>query len=839
MGDWKSSLRDKTIKYRSSVLLIFFLGIILAVSSVIVYYALLENAQDMGQQIAYDYFADEERNLDVYKNIIQLGSQYIDDMEKRGEDSKAISEWVRDYLDKTKTITGANSVVPYVVIKGKVISEEEGAENYQLEEAKWYRQALEAEGEVICTDVYPDPVTNKQIITIAQKSDRYDNVIAFHVLPENFQGDFDVEDLPERSSLFLCDSQGTMLYGKSSMKVPQSELPGYVSYVHEKIEKKELEDFNDYVYDLEKNKRAVYYTVSPDGWYYIITIPYDTLLKRFNQVFYMCLILFSIFSAVIIIAIIMKNRTDRNARRTEETIRVLENSYFALYRIDTKHGRYEMIKGSEYAHAHLEKEGEYEKLLEVLSRQMSSETYEDFAASFSTKSIRNHLQSGRNQFGGDFIRTMDGKEEWFNVLLLSDMTLNQNEGILCFRVIEDAKRRQIQQMRLLEEALQSAQQSRDSQRQFFSEMSHDMRTPMNVIIGTAERAEKSLLDSEKVSRHLKEIQDSGRQLLGLISRVLNVSKAEQRIALENKPFDLKEATEDIVKIFQYEAEEVDKNFAFSCDVKNRIVNSDSLKISQILNNLLSNALKYTDPGDSISVEIRQKEHKDCVRYQIVVTDTGIGISEKFMDQIFLPYTREHRFGAMNRSGTGLGMAIAKTIVTHMGGEISVASTLGQGTTFTVMLPLEVVEDETVISAERKTDEKEYSLEKKNILLVEDYALNMEIATELLELKGAQVVQAWNGKEAVEQFEKSEQSFFDAILMDMQMPIMNGCEAAKAIRALERGDAKKVPIVALTANTFTEDMVQTAEAGMDAHLAKPIQIDVVCRTLGQLMSERTE
>ena len=362
---------------------------------------------------------------------------------------------------------------------------------------------------------------------------------------------------------------------------------------------------------------------------------------------------------------------------------------------------------------------------------------------------------------------------------------------------------------------------------------------MNVIIGTAERAEKSLLDSEKVSRHLKEIQDSGRQLLGLISRVLNVSKAEQRIALENKPFDLKEATEDIVKIFQYEAEEADKNFAFSCDVKNRIVNSDSLKISQILNNLLSNALKYTDPGDSISVEIRQKEHKDCVRYQIVVTDTGIGISEKFMDQIFLPYTREHRFGAMNRSGTGLGMAIAKTIVTHMGGEISVASTLGQGTTFTVMLPLEVVEDETVISAERKTDEKEYSLEKKNILLVEDYALNMEIATELLELKGAQVVQAWNGKEAVEQFEKSEQSFFDAILMDMQMPIMNGCEAAKAIRALERGDAKKVPIVALTANTFTEDMVQTAEAGMDAHLAKPIQIDVVCRTLGQLMSERTE
>lgn len=841
MGNWKSNLRDRAIRYRSSILLIFFLAVILAVSSVFVYYTLLENAQDMGQQIAYDYFAGEERKFDIYKNLIRLGSQYIDDMEERGEESKVIREWVYDFLEKTRAVTGENSVVPYVVIKGKALTSEseEVIGDYRLEETKWYQQAVKAEGKVICTDVYKDSVSEKQVITIAQKSARNDNVIAFHVLPESFRGNFSEKDLPERSSLFVCDSKGTMLYGKSSMKVAQSELPGYVSYVHEKIANKELENFNDYVYDLEGNKRAVYYSVSSDGWYYIITIPYDTLLKRFQQTFYIYLLLFSIFMLAIVITMIRKNKTDSIAERTEETIRVLANSYFALYRIDTKRGRYEMVKGSEFARAYLKQKGDYEELLRVLKDQMREETYEEFSSNFSLENIRSQLNSGRKEYGGDFIRIFDGNEEWINVLLLSDITLNRHEVILCFRIVEDTKRRQLQHMKLLEGALESAKQSKASQRQFFSEMSHDMRTPLNGIIGTVERAKQSIGDSEKISQYLKEIEFSGKQLLGLINDILNVSRVEQEITLENKPFDLEETASESIQEFKHQAEEEDKAFTFRCDIKNRIVNGDVVKINQIFNNLLSNALKYTEPGDSISVEVSQRENKECTRYQIVVADTGIGISEKFIDKVFLPYEREHNFGAKNRSGTGLGMSIVKTIVSHMGGEISVESTKGEGTTFTVMLPLETVKEEKTVTVEAETEEKEYSLEEKRILLVEDYPLNMEIATELLELKGAQVIQAWNGKEALELFEKSENSFFDAILMDMQMPVMNGCESARAIRSLDREDARRVPIVALTANAFVEDMVQTAEAGMDAHLAKPIQIDVVCRMLQQLMSEKSE
>ena len=238
------------------------------------------------------------------------------------------------------------------------------------------------------------------------------------------------------------------------------------------------------------------------------------------------------------------------------------------------------------------------------------------------------------------------------------------------------------------------------------------------------------------------------------------------------------------------------------------------------------------------MDVTEIETKEYAKYRIIVKDTGAGMSEEFLEKIFVPYERETRFGARNIFGTGLGMSIVKNIVSQMNGEISVKSRLGEGTVFTVILPFKGVSgkngsllEQTWSQQEEETGE---SLEGKVILLAEDNDINMEITCELLNMYGAQVEKAWDGKEAVEAFASSEEGRYDAVLMDMQMPVMDGCEAAASIRKLDREDAKTVPIIAVTANAFAEDLAATAEAGMNAHIPKPIDFQLLCRTLEELL-----
>ena len=243
----------------------------------------------------------------------------------------------------------------------------------------------------------------------------------------------------------------------------------------------------------------------------------------------------------------------------------------------------------------------------------------------------------------------------------------------------------------------------------------------------------------------------------------------------------------------------------------------------MLNNLLSNALKFTNQGDDISVEVSQPPRQDQGVCRIVVRDTGIGMSEDFLPQLFTPYARESRFGTQTVLGTGLGMTIVKTIVSRMEGQIQVESAPGKGTAITLTMPMAPVAGDTASETPPPVDPAEI-LHGKHILLADDYEMNLEIGTELLKLCGAQVTQARNGREAVEAFRTSPAGFFDMILMAMKMPVMDGCEAARTIRAMEREDAAAVPILAVTANAFAEDMAATAQSGMNAHIAKPVDLN---------------
>ena len=287
-------------------------------------------------------------------------------------------------------------------------------------------------------------------------------------------------------------------------------------------------------------------------------------------------------------------------------------------------------------------------------------------------------------------------------------------------------------------------------------------------------------------------------------------------------------------LFSETCKQEHKNLQYQCNIKDADVYCDDFRLKQILNNLLSNAIKYSLENANINVSLNQIEQNSQIgKYQIIVEDNGIGMTKEFLDVIFEPFAQETMFRPTNVTGTGLGMSIVKGIVQQMSGEIAVESEVGKGSKFTVTLPLQIINDIPKIKSEKVTSTEDYDLKGKNILLVEDNAINMEIAKEMLEMFGANVVEAWNGLEAVEKFSQAQINEFDLILMDMQMPKMDGCTATKEIRNMDRKDAKSIIIIALTANAFAEDIAATSAAGMNGHISKPIDFKQLLSTISKL------
>ena len=350
-------------------------------------------------------------------------------------------------------------------------------------------------------------------------------------------------------------------------------------------------------------------------------------------------------------------------------------------------------------------------------------------------------------FGGDFRRRFGEVYRWVSVRVLFDESLAPGEVVLCFREVEEEKQRQLQEHKLLQDALEVARKNEAAKQTFFSSMSHDMRTPLNAIIGLSELAEDSAGGVPKVQEYLKKIRVSSRQLLGLINDILDMSRMEQgQVTLNNSQLDLQACVEECVEPFRVQAQTEDKRLELCFDLKQKWVEADGFRIQQILNNLLSNAFKFTNRGDRIGVEVKQMDEGEYAKYKFVVTDTGIGMAPEFLPRLFEPYSRELRFSAQRAAGTGLGMPITKNLVAQMNGEITVDSHPGEGSSFTVVLPFARASREGDGPEERPAA-REVSLKGRRILLAEDNEINMELATEILTMNGVQVTQAWNGREA--------------------------------------------------------------------------------------------
>ena len=391
------------------------------------------------------------------------------------------------------------------------------------------------------------------------------------------------------------------------------------------------------------------------------------------------------------------------------------------------------------------------------------------------------------------------------------------------------------------EALQTAENANKAKTDFLSNMSHDIRTPMNAIIGITSLIRHDAGNKAKVIEYADKIDISSQHLLGIINDVLDMSKIEAgKTVFKYSDFSILDLVQELNTIFHTQIYEKQQTLTIIKEnIQHEWVNGDQVHLIQIFSNLLSNAVKYTQEGGEIQFFVEECETKSSVyaKYRFLVSDNGMGMSADFKDTIFDAFTRAESSITNKIQGTGLGMAITKNLVEAMGGTIDVESELGQGSCFEVLLDLKIAEDRTVaLAAQEETDEQDGNiLQGMRFLCAEDNELNAEILTELLKIEGAECTICENGEEILKAFEQSAPGDYDMILMDVQMPVMNGYEATRAIRRSSHELAKTIPIIAMTANAFSEDIQHSLTAGMNAHVSKPVEMKVLEKTIRSIKS----
>ena len=513
-------------------------------------------------------------------------------------------------------------------------------------------------------------------------------------------------------------------------------------------------------------------------------------------------------------------------------------SYSSAYSIDLLHDTYEVIQISGNSLNLIESDGMRQTMMDFIREHIHPDDQNFIIQLVSKKYVVNRLKE--EDFFTFVVREIfDGVERTMRGLIVRG--LDEYHIAVGFMDITEEIRKEKENQRQLREALSMAQSANRAKTTFLNNMSHDIRTPMNVIIGFTELASEHIDDKKLVAEYLDRIRHSSDHLLSLINEVLDMSRIEAgKMTLDEKEENLESIVTELKDLVQGEVRAKKQTFNLNITpLKNANVMCDKLRLNQVLINVVSNSIKYTDEGGTISLSLAEKDRhgSEYAKYEFIIEDNGMGMDEEFLSKIFEPFSRVQSTTVSGIQGTGLGMPISKNIIDMMGGHIDIESKPGKGTKTTITFEFKhaTITDTNVTKEPKTCDEpvQAYNFIGKKLLLVEDNELNMEIAAELLSDRGFKIDMAVDGVEAVEKMKKAKPGDYDAVLMDIQMPRMDGYEATRQIRALGT-KISRIPIIAMTANAFEEDRKAAFEAGMDEHIAKPMKINLLLDMLSRFI-----
>lgn len=796
--------------------------------------------EDMGGEIPQKIKSTQETYL--RKNEALLKTVAVKTQELKEENRRNIN---KDQLEKVinnygKILEVDNAKI-YAVIDNKYYTADNQENEQDYTKTEWYQKVKETNnGEIIYTNAKYSSQTKEPIVTAAMKIAGTNDMLAIDIFPERIATWSDIEIFPKGTSYYITDAEGNIIHqGDSEQNTKTNQEEKHIDEIYSKLKIKEEEIVNLSSQGERISSKAGLYTIETyNGWKILVKTSYGDMLNSTRVIliaYYSTTVLFSI---LILYLAFSERRAEKGKSLYSRITNVLSDSYYALYLVDFEKEEYTILKGSEYIQS-IPQTGNYNSFVEFTQNIMEKEAYEEFKETFSIENIRRLVRNNVKSFGGDFRRAFNSEFKWVNVRMLYSeeyVRKNRTEVIFAFQDADARKEKELEEKEVLRESLTAMRSATQTKNRFFSNMSHDMRTPLNAIINFSNMAISQPDNKERVMDYLRKINISSSQLLELINNILEVSRIEENMPLITKTqFNIAKSLEDTLMVFKEQAFIQQKNFEIECNIKHDYVLSDWGKIRQIINNIISNALKYTRKGGNVRVEINEIEGKFVSKYTFRIVDDGIGMSKEFLKKIYVPFERETRFHSEEMNGTGLGMVIVQNNVQTLNGQIEINSEPGKGSEISIVLPLETIKE---IEEENKDESKEHlqELKGKRILLVEDNELNMEIATEILEMQGVKITQAFDGKQAVDIFRNSVEGYFDAILMDVQMPVMDGYEATSCIRRLPRRDARSVVILAVTANAFADDIIQAEKAGMNEHISKPIDFKELQKALTKFMKK---
>jgi len=552
-----------------------------------------------------------------------------------------------------------------------------------------------------------------------------------------------------------------------------------------------------------------------------------------------------------------KSQEDAQRERDREQmdiIRSLSSMFFATYYVNLEEDTLRAVTQLREVAKLLEGKSQYTASIRAYAENfIHPDDREEYLSIMSVENLRKQLGPDRTFLAFEYRKLPANEREaepdqcgWVRctaVLVRSDGAGRPYTVLYAAQDVTEDKQKEVREHRALLEACQAASHANAAKSEFLSRMSHDIRTPMNGIIGMTNIAIANAGNQERVLDCLNKISISSRHLLNLVNEVLDLSQIESgKIHLVEEPFSIPEMMQDLAVIVRSSVQEKGHELRIHpLQVEHTAVVGDPAHLRQVFVNILGNSVKYTPSGGLLEIEVREKEAREhgFGYYDFVFRDNGIGMDEAFVARIFEPYSRAEDSRISAIEGTGLGMTIAQNIVRMMGGSIAVKSQLGKGTQFTVTLFLRQQEESAVVRTIEPEEEEPVSLLGRKILLAEDNDINREIACDILQEAGAKIDCVGNGKEAVERFAATPPGYYDLILMDIQMPVMNGHEATRAIRSLTYPDGSAIPIIAMSANAFAEDISASREAGMNDHVIKPLDISRLMQCLRMWLKPRND